>query len=153
MIIAWRIVKSNHAKTAFSGEGARIYGGRWNHKGTSLVYLGGSLALASLELFVHLGKAGANLPFVSFRVEIPKKLIADLPNLPRNWRQQPPPRSTKDAGTAWADQGKRPVLKVPSVLVPREHNYMLNVRHPNFGKIAIDSPEPFSFDPRMWNPG
>jgi RES domain-containing protein len=114
------------------------------------VYLGGSLALVVLELFVHMGKAHANLQFVSFKVEFEDDLVEDLQKVPRNWRQEPPPRQAKDLGTRWAQNAFSPALRVPSVIVPVESNYLLNVQHLDFGKIVIGKPEPFGFDPRMW---
>lgn len=66
---AWRIVKEKHAATAFSGEGARLYGGRWNSVGTSLVYTSGTKALAALESLVHL-----NPPVISNTLPFPSSL-------------------------------------------------------------------------------
>jgi len=152
VITAWRLVKARRAGDAFSGEGARQYGGRWNQPGTAVVYVADSLALAALEQFVHLGKAHATLAFVAFRVQIPNKVIEQLKsqNIPANWRQEPPPKDTMDIGTTWAANASSAVLKVPSVLVPVEHNYVLNPNHADFDQIDIADPEPFSFDPRMW---
>lgn len=152
MIRAWRIVKARHAGDAFSGEGARLAGGRWNHRGTTVVYASDSLALAALELFVHLGKARSALSFVFFRIEIPDNVRVEsisVDGLPANWRDQPPPDATKDLGTRWVKAGKSAVLRVPSVLVPVESNHLLNPVHPEFRSIRIGAPEPFAFDPRM----
>lgn len=152
MIRAWRLVKARHAKDAFSGEGARLYGGRWNEKGTAVVYVGGSLALAALEQFVHLGPEHARLRFLAFPVDIPEDAVerADETALPSNWRAEPPAAETQALGTAWARAGRRAALRVPSVIVPVEHNYVLSPSHPGFGRIRIGAPQPFSFDPRMW---
>ena len=152
MITAWRLVKARRAGDAFSGEGARRYGGRWNRPGTGVVYVADSLALAALEQFVHLGKAHATLDFVAFRVRIPSGIITRLgpPGIPANWRQQPPGADTMDTGTQWVRDASSAVLKVPSVLVPVEHNYLLNPDHADFDRIDIAEPVPFSFDPRMW---
>ncbi len=152
VLTAWRLVKARHADGAFSGEGARRYGGRWNRPGTAVVYLADSLALAALEQFVHLGRAHASMAFVAFRVRIPADLVEELPtrDLPANWRQQPPPRQTMDIGSRWAAGGASAVLRVPSVVVPVEHNYVLNPNHADFARIDIDAPVPFGFDPRMW---
>lgn len=152
MIRAWRIVKARHAGDAFLGEGARLAGGRWNNRGTAVVYASDSLALAALELFIHLGKARFALSFVSFRIEIPDDVrVESIPveELPANWRDEPPPDATKDLGTRWPKAGTSVVLRVPSVLVPEEFNFLLNPSHPEFRDIRIGSPEPFTFDPRM----
>ncbi len=152
MITAWRIVKASRTSGAFSGEGARRYGGRWNHPGTAVVYLADSLALAALEQFVHLGRAHANLAFAAFQVTFPDSLVESLrrSDLPARWRQEPAPGDTMDIGSAWVAAGRSAVLQVPSVLVPPEHNYVLNPGHPDFKAVTIADPQPFTFDPRMW---
>lgn len=153
MTIAWRLVKERHKDSAFDGEGARQFGGRWNHPGTRVVYLSDSLALAALETLVHLGRAVIGMVHVAFRVEIPDALTIitlDASNLPEGWRCEPPPDVSKQVGTNWAARGQSAVLRVPSVIVPPENNYALNPVHSDFGQLAISPPEVFHFDPRMW---
>ena len=152
MIRAWRLVKAEHVSDAFSGQGARIYGGRWNEPGTSVVYVADSLALAALEVFVHLGPASRNLEFRAIPVEFPERLVEALAEeeVPANWRQSPPPAQTMALGTAWAASGRTAVLQVPSVLVVVEHDYLLNPGHPDFRHVRVGEPRPFAFDPRMW---
>jgi RES domain-containing protein len=151
--LAWRIVKHSRATQAFSGEGARRYGGRWNRAGSPAVYLADSLALAALELFVHLGRAHAHLQLVTFRVEIPDAVPIDelaVGDLPGNWRAEPPPAETQDLGSRWLAGDNAALLRVPSAIVPEEHNLMLDPRHPDAGNLVIGLPRPFSLDPRMW---
>jgi RES domain-containing protein len=152
VIVSWRIDKFKHLKAAFDGEGARVHGGRWNHKGTPIVYLSGSLALAALEKLVHLSSAAAKMRFVAVRIRLPASIVATLPRRrwPPHWRKEPPPDETKDAGTAWAKAGTTAVLKVPSVIVPCEFNFLVNPLHPDFAKLRRQAPEAFSFDPRLW---
>jgi RES domain-containing protein len=148
---AWRLVKTRYADTAFSGLGARLAGGRWNHPGIAVVYVSNTLALAVLELFVHLDRRSrAALRLVAIPVGIPDELVSGRPDLPRGWRAEPPPTSTKDLGTAWLRSGGSCALRVPSAIVPVEDNLMLDPAHPDFSKIDIGSPEPFSLDPRLW---
>jgi RES domain-containing protein len=150
---AFRIVKAKHAAQAFDGEGARRFGGRWNHRGTSVVYTADSLALSALEVLVHLGRAAAKISFVSFEIEIPDAVPIELApedRLPKNWREEPPPEEGKTLGTEWASRGFSVALRVPSVIVPSEGNYVLNPAHPDFARLVIAPPSPFSFDPRMW---
>jgi len=149
---AWRIVKAKHQSDAFNGEGARLYGGRWNPRGTAVVYLSDSLALAALEQFVHLGKAGSALSFVVFEIVIPDGVATEaLPQkqLPPNWREEPPPDETKEIGTEWVHRNAAVALRVPSAIIPNEGNYVINPAHADFGKLTIKPPVPFSFDPRM----
>lgn len=153
MITAWRVVKKSRESEAFSGEGARRYGGRWNRRGTAVVYVSGSMSLAALELFVHLGPAHKGMRFSTFKVEITTRVKVDeLPvaELPKNWREEPPPDACKDIGSEWVNGGAAAVLRLPSVVVPVEYNFMLNVGHTDFKKIKISKPIDFSFDPRMW---
>ena len=151
MIPGWRLVKAKHAATAFSGMGARLAGGRWNHPGDAVVYVSGALSLAALELFVHLdARSRTALELVAIRVEIPEELISQPPKLPPNWRAQPPPAETKDIGSLWLRSGASCALKVPSVLIPVESSYVLDPAHPDFEHIPIGEAEAFSFDPRMW---
>lgn len=152
-ITAWRLLKSRHVAAALAGDGARRYGGRWNARGTPIVYLGGSLSLAALELFVHLTAEDARLAFSAIPVDIPDDLAIRslaVEVLPPDWRQEPPPDSCKALGTAWAESGANAILRVPSVIVPNEHNYLLNPRHPDSQRLIIRPPKPFGFDDRMW---
>ncbi len=148
----WRLVKAKHAASAFDGEGARLFGGRWNERGTAVVYLGGTLSLAALETFVHLSAADVHLEFAAIEVVVPPGIpIAKLPHrrLPANWRAEPPPVETKSIGSEWARAGETLLLRVPSVIVPRESNYLLNPAHPDFSRLRIGQGEPFGFDRRM----
>lgn len=118
-----------------------------------MVYLADSLALAALEQFVHLRKASSRISFVSFKVEIPDGVSVaklDVGRLPSNWRVEPPPTEAMSIGDRWVRGGSSAVLTAPSVIIPEELNYVLNPLHPDFGKIKVHSPKPFSFDPRMW---
>ncbi len=153
MIVVWRLVKERQTTDAFTGKGARLYGGRWNYEGISVVYTGGNLSLSALEQFVHLGTEDIHLRFVYFRLEIPDNVRVEVVKsnaLPPNWREEPAPDSTKDIGTRWVEASRSAVLRVPSIIVPVEYNYALNPHHPDFGLIRITDPKPFSFDPRMW---
>jgi RES domain-containing protein len=153
LITAWRLVKKARANETFSGEGARRYGGRWNHRGTAVVYVSESLSLAALELFVRIGPAHKGMRFAAFKVEIPTRVkIRELSEaeLPGNWREEPPPDACKDIGTEWSKSGRSAVFRLPSVIVPVEYNYMLNVFHPDLGKLKTSKPSDFAFDPRMW---
>lgn len=151
MILAWRIAKRAHAKTAFSGEGARIAGGRWNLPGDVMVYASSTLALAAMETFVHLGEEGLGIAFVYFRIEIPDSVtIARCERAPRGWRAEPPREASMRYGSAWLRAGRSAVLDVPSAIVQVERNLLLNPLHPDFAKLVISRPKPFAFDSRMW---
>lgn len=153
MTTVWRLVKAGHAPTAFDGEGARKDPGRWNHKGIAVVYVSESKALAALEVFVNTGDEGNHIKYVHIKAEIPDNIKIEIiqeKDLPTDWKKYPAPKSTQDIGTQWVKSGNSAVLRVPSVLVPEEFNYLLNISHPDFKKIKIDDSVPFRFDPRMW---
>ena len=151
MITAWRIVKRRHARTAFSGEGARLYGGRWNSPGVAIVYTAESQSLAALEMVVHLESSELLHNYVVFEVGIDESLVLKIEwsQLPRNWRADPPPQKVREIGDAWAAAGKSAVLQVPSATLPSERNFLLNPRHHDFARLVIGKPSPFQFDARL----
>jgi len=143
----YRLVRADRAEDAFSGEGARLYGGRWNPPGTAVVYASESRALAVLETFVHLTLEARTMRFLLYTVTLPPRLRL------QRYRGQSAPRSlaaSQEAGRKWIAEGQALGLVVPSVLVGQERNYVLNVRHRQFARLEIGRPEPFSFDERLW---
>jgi RES domain-containing protein len=151
IVAAWRIVQDRHRRTAFDGEGARRYPGRWNERGEAVVYTAGSLSLAALELLVHLGNADLLKRYVCIPLRFDGALCRrlDPASLPADWAQDPPPLSTRAIGSAWLAAGTSPVLAVPSAVVPRETVFLLNPLHPAFPGISIGAADTFRFDPRL----
>ncbi len=150
-LTAWRITKRKHARDAFTGEGAREFGGRWNNPGTAMVYTAESQSLAALEMLVHLDSPELLQKYVLIGVEIDDELVTqlDMSRLPRNWRDDPPPAQVRAIGDEWVVSGSSAVLRVPSALVPGENNFLLNPQHPDFAKLRIGKPLSFRFDPRL----
>jgi RES domain-containing protein len=150
-VTAWRITKRKHAKTAFSGGGARKYGGRWNSPGVPLVYTAQNQALAVLEMLVHLENTELLAKYVLIGVEIAESFIHELDRsrLPRNWRDDPAPESLGAIGDEWARSHASAALRVPSTLVPSEDNLLLNPLHPDFAHLEIRKPVSFRFDLRL----
>jgi len=146
---AWRIVKTRHAATAFSGEGAAKAGGRWNSRGTWVVYTSSTKALATLESLVHLNPP-VTFSLVAIPITFPDSLVEtySIADLPPDWRSQPPPPSTQSIGNAWVAEARSAILALPSVITG-EPNYLLNPAHPDFAKIRIGHPEPYVLDPRL----
>jgi RES domain-containing protein len=151
MASAFRIVKAALAEIAFSGEGARRYGGRWNSPGTEVVYAAQSESLAMLELLVHLQASDLLLAYVTIRVDFDDSLVESLSLrvLPNRWRASPAPTKLQVEGDRWASERRSPVLRVPSALVPRESNYLLNPNHPEFARLVLGGVERCDFDPRL----
>jgi RES domain-containing protein len=151
MTTAWRIVKRKHTRTAFSGEGARRYGGRWNSPGVQIVYTAESQSLAALEMVVHLDSSELLRHYVVFEVGIDESLVVKvgLAQLPRNWRADPPPKKVREVGDAWARAATSVVLQVPSATLPAEHNFLLNPHHADFPKLVIGKAFSFQIGPRL----
>jgi RES domain-containing protein len=151
LISSWRITKKKHINTALSGEGARLYGGRWNTKGKSVIYTAESRALAVTEMLVHLDTAGPLSKYVVIRIEFDDTLVKeiDLISLPANWRAEPAPRRLQAIGDDWIETWASVVLRVPSAVIQGEFNYLLNPAHADFGKLKVSSPESFRFDKRL----
>ena len=151
-MLIWRLSKIKYATTAFDGEGARRAGGRWNSKGTAIVYCSATLSLTALETLVHLEVADFGTSRAAIRVEVPDDIEMDrveVTQLVPDWRDTPAPASLAVRGDQWATQGKTLLLLVPSAVVPQENNILLNPRHLDFAKIQISPPEPFVLDARL----
>ncbi|MBK1832602.1 RES family NAD+ phosphorylase [Roseibacillus ishigakijimensis] len=148
---AYRLVARRWASSAFSGEGARLYGGRWNSPGRPLVYLSSARSLCALEMLVHLTTPGSRRKqYASFAIDLPEEAIAPLPDsLPADWQQEPPVASTMRMGDQWFDAASSLALEVPSAIVPEESNYLLNPQHPDFAKLEIAPFRDFRFDERL----
>ncbi|MEX2126296.1 MAG: RES family NAD+ phosphorylase [Woeseia sp.] len=148
---AWRIVKAKHAAAAFSGEGAKIAGGRWNSPGMAVVYTSGSASLAMLEMLVHLESQDLLKQYVLFEAAFDETMVTSLAprDLPKPWRNSPPFPGVQQVGDTWLAEKRSAVLQVPSVIVPTEWNYLLDPTHVDFKKIAIGPEQPVRFDPRL----
>lgn len=149
-MVVWRLTLKKHV--APDGEGARRYGGRWNRPGTRVVYTSGTLSLAVLEYLVHVDSDMLPDSLISVQATIPDGLAIETifpSDLPGNWKDTMIPVTLQECGTTWAHNGKSPVLKVPSVVIDHEWNYLLNPSHPNFSQITWTSAVPFRFDPRL----
>lgn len=145
---AYRIVKRRFVAAAFSGEGARLYGGRWNSPGVSVVYTSSSIALAILEWRAHLAQWPPP-PVMIIEVRFPASLVWSPEGLPVRWKQTPSPRANHTVGDSWVKEGRSAVLKLPSAIVPSEFNYLLNPVHPDFAQILRGAPRLFRVDSRL----
>lgn len=151
MIRVYRLVRAARAADAFSGEGARRYGGRWNPPGYPVVYASQSRALAALETFVHLTLEARAMRFLIYEITLPKAARSTRYDGPAQaWRQPRPTQASQQAGRDWLSNATTLAFVVPSVIVPQEPNYVLNVAHPQFARLRISKPESFSFDSRLW---
>lgn len=147
-----RIVLRRWADSAFTGEGARLHGGRWNPPGIPAVYLADSRALAALEILVHAPREALALDWAILSAEVPAELIdrTTPADLPVDWRAFPSSPGARRLGAAWLRSRQRPALVLPSVILPEETILMLNPLHPDASSITVGSPRPFHFDPRFF---
>ena len=143
----WRIDRPR--RNAFSGEGARRFGGRWNSPGTAVVYLSEHQSLAALEIFVHMQPLVPREKYLACFVEWEASQMEELKKLPPDWRASPPGAATMQIGDEWVREGRSVVLAVPSAIVPAERNFLLNPAHPKFRQLRLHKPVEFIFDPRM----
>ncbi|HEY6802874.1 MAG TPA: RES family NAD+ phosphorylase [Pyrinomonadaceae bacterium] len=149
---AWRIFKTRYAAEAFKGEGARLYGGRWNSVGVAMIYASGSLSLATLELLVHLDKTTVLSSYSTCMVEFDRSLVRslDVKELPPDWQESPSPHSIQQIGDEWISNASSLILKVPSAVVPQENNYLINPAHKDFKKLKRGKIEALKFDSRLF---
>lgn len=149
----WRIVPKRRYSQAFTGEGARLYGGRWNPPGIRVVYSSATLSLAALEYFVHVSKETRPDDLVSISLEIQKNVRMEHiseSKLPSNWRSYPAMDELKEIGRKWIKNGATAILTVPSAVIPQELNYLINPDHADFKKMKVGKPVPFNLDERMF---
>lgn len=151
-MIVFRLSKLKYAND-LSGRGAEKAGGRWNSKGTAIVYTSETRALCTTEIAVHTPLGNVPLDYVIIALEIPNTLtVHELKDkeLPEDWKSLPHAHSTQEIGDAFVENEKSPVLKVPSAVVQGEYNYLLNPMHKDFKKIKVKLIEPFDFDERLF---
>ncbi len=150
-LVVWRLCAAKYAATAFDGEGARLYGGRWSPKGIAVNYTAESRALAVVEVLAQVDDRArlADLRWVLISAEFPEALIERPARYPAESRQFPRTLTTQAFGESWAKEARSVALRVPSAVVPGEFNYLLNPAHPDFSRVKIARPEPFSFDSRL----
>ncbi len=148
----WRLVHGKYVHSAFSGDGARLAGGRWNSEGHAVVYTAGSLSLALLEIIVHLEFKEALKFYKAIPVEVPEVLLQsiDPTKLLEGWSKSPPQSSTQFIGNCWVEGEGSAVLKVPSAIIPNEFNYLLNPAHPEFDRVKRGVPIDLPVDPRVF---
>ena len=151
MPTGWRIVNSRYAAQAFTGEGARINGGRWNSQGIKMIYTAESNALAILEILVHLNDSRllSNYLIGAIHFDESQVTAVNTAALPRNWQASPPPTELQLLGDEWARSGTSIILRVPSAIVPTESNYLINPDHATYPTLKIEQPRPFYLDPRL----
>jgi RES domain-containing protein len=144
----YRITRANYTDRLVASGGVA----RWNTRGRFVIYTAGSRALACLENVVHRSGEGLQELFRVMVIDIPNHLTIQAiaqADLPDNWADYQNFDVCQQRGETWLQQGQSAVLRVPSVIVPQEWNYLLNPAHPDFAAIKLLRTEPFVFDPRL----
>ena len=149
-MLFWRICREGQQE--LDGEGARLYGGRWNSEGVPVVYTSSTLALAALEFLVHVDIEDVPNDLVALGLEVPDDAgvkIVVVNDLPGDWIQLPDHPACARIGDEWAAEGTALLLRVPSAVVPEESNLLINPDHPRAGDVVVASVRPFAFDSRL----
>jgi RES domain-containing protein len=154
-VAVWRIAVEAPAYAAndVSGTGAKVTGGRWNSKGTPVVYCATNIALATLETVHYLQTGG--LPYNRFlvRIDVPdavwdaRQVLAPLPG---GWDAIPAGLASRSAGDAWIRSGTSALLLVPSVIVPDEYNVLVNPVHADASTVTATTIRRWLYDPRFF---
>ena len=150
-ISAWRVTDPRWAASAFDGEGALRYGGRFNSIGERAVYASGSLALAVLEMLVQAGRRSRIRDHVCFSIvfDTSQVEIVEASDLPPGWDHIPHQRASQEIGDAWLRERRSLLLRIPSVVVPVEYNYVINPLHPDMASLRIGAAQPVPVDRRI----
>ena len=145
----FRISKCNFIDD-LAGTGAALYGGRWNSKGIYILYTAATASLALLEIIVHTSTFPKE-DFCMLEIDIPENKILELKEkqLPADWRKYPSPSVLKKIGDAFCRDREYLALKIPSVILPEEFNYLINPEHPDFKKIKVIKKNRITIDERL----
>lgn len=153
MLKAFRVTPHDRVESAFSGEGARKYGGRWNSVGTRVIYCSSTLSLAMLEIIAHLDDYASLMDNYSYvPLDIPGELIEMVQpkQLPLGWNSPSPTTGSQHHGDNWVTENRSVALAVPSVIVPDEYNFVLNPLHPDFGRVVVGQTKRLDVDHRLF---
>ncbi|TXE13301.1 RES family NAD+ phosphorylase [Algoriphagus aquimarinus] len=145
----YRIAGKKHASNIY-GSGAAMFGGRWNKKGSPVLYTGESKELALLEIIVH--TPPAIVPALDIlTLEIPDDSIyeIEIKDLPDNWTNYPAPSILAEIAEEWINSNRSIALKVPSSVIHSSRNYILNCRHPEYHRVKVIEQVEFRFDQRL----
>jgi len=149
-MILYRIAKNEYIRD-LNGTGARRYGGRWNKPGIPVLYTSEARSLALLELIVHFNSAAAiKLGYSFLSIEVDEQAIHHLPeDLQPNLLTQMNTLELSKITEEYFYPKNTLALKVPSMLVPSEYNYLLNPAHPDYPSLKVLEIQPALLDQRF----
>lgn len=151
-MLVFRLSKQSYADS-LNGKGASISGGRWNNKGTSIIYTASNRALAMAEVLVHLSLSRLPENYLMLSIHIPDGISIQRitgEELPHSWNTFPYPSICQKVGDSFIKESKYCILQVPSAVVQGDFNYLLNPMHNEFKEITIAEREPFPLDNRLF---
>jgi RES domain-containing protein len=149
----FRVSRREHAGDPLGGRGGLYAAGRWHPKGRRIVYASATLSLSVLEVLVHVDKDLVPPDLVFLELDVPDELDVehlDRKALPEDWREYPGPTALQILGVEWLDGGRSAILEVPSALIPRESNYLINPAHTDTPRIRVVAIEDFVLDARLF---
>ena len=146
---AFRLTRARYA--AFSGRGSLLASARWHWAGSPMIYSADSRALAVLETLVHTRKDQIPSDYVLYELDVEGTAVEEVraERLPVDWKA-PEPSQARDFGSEWMQSRRSIALLVPSVVIPEEHNLLINPEHPGFAQLRIHGPRRFDFDQRLF---
>lgn len=148
----YRLSKLKYSKD-LSGKGAELGGGRWNSKGTPMLYTSQSLALLTTEVAVHVPLGILPKGYYAITFEVPNSLTIEeirINSLPADWKSIPHSNSTQLLGDDFIASSRSLILKVPSAVIQGDYNFLINPGHPDMVKVKILEIQPYEFDSRLF---
>jgi RES domain-containing protein len=147
----YRIARKKHLDD-LTGAGAKTFGGRWNHRGTAMLYTSETRSLAMVEFLVHVSwmQAPSDLGIATLEIanEIEPESLSPA-DRPEDWRDFPAPRKLADLGTGWANSKRSLLLRVPSAVIEQEHNILINPGHSDIVRVNVLEVKDLEFDRRL----
>ena len=153
-MIVYRIERSKYLSQTLSGRGAALAtSNRWNSRHTPMIYTSEHRSLAMLEMAVHMN-LNTHLPSdrLIVEIEIPDEIdiaVIEEKDLPRGWDNKPPSKSTQLIGDYFISDRSYLAVKVPSAIIKREYNVLINPLHQDMDSVYVRASEPFRFDDRL----
>jgi len=133
-----------------TGKGAALFGGRWNKKGSPVLYTGENKEIALLETIVHTPSLLIpDLDILTLEIPDDSITVIEINQLPKNWKVYPAPTILSEIGERWINEGKTIALKVPSCIIHSSHNFILNCKHPDYSRVKLVERVHFEFDSRL----
>lgn len=151
-MIVYRLSRGPY-RNDLSGKGAEIAGGRWNSKGTAILYTSESIALCTVEIAVHMPLGIVPKDYYLVQIEVPEEAsvkVLEEAELPEDWKSFPHANSTQEIGDNFVMETEHLVLKVPSATVQGNYNYLINPRHASFREVKVLETNLFEFDKRLF---